>query len=44
MVEWIQFLNELEIAAVETRVIVQLLVDSDKDEMGYQEEFDFGDT
>lgn len=43
MVEWILFLKELEVAAVETRVIVQLLVDSDKGEMGYQEEFDFGD-
>lgn len=39
---WIDFLIELEVAAVETRVIVQFL-DSDKSEGAYQEEMDFDD-
>ena len=43
MNEWIQFLNELDVAAVKTKVIVQLLEGNDKEEMSYQEEFDFGD-
>ena len=37
---WIDFLKELDVAAVETRVIIQTL-DENKFEVVYQEEMDF---